>query len=103
MIRRYILPLFRSLYFVLILLAAGLSACVWYFAPFIGSEDWRPFDSILSRGITIGVIWVVILMIIGLVFWRRRGRDRQMTEDMAEPTRLRRISYAVFCLKNKKL
>lgn len=86
MIRRYILPLFRSLYFVLILLAAGLSACVWYFAPFIGSEDWRPFDSILSRGITIGVIWVVILMIIGLVFWRRRRRDRQMTEDMAEAT-----------------
>ncbi len=84
MIRRYLMPLFRSLYSVLILLALALSACTWFFAPFIGGADWRPFDSIQARVITIAVIWVVTLLIIGLVFWRRRRRDRQMADDMSE-------------------
>ncbi|WP_291737571.1 hypothetical protein, partial [Leisingera sp. F5] len=65
MIRRYIFPLFRSIYTILLILAAVLSACVWYFAPFIGSEDWRPFDSVMSRLITIGVIFLLYFIIIG--------------------------------------
>ncbi|MGR3620846.1 type VI secretion system membrane subunit TssM [Pseudophaeobacter sp.] len=84
MIRRYFLPLFRSIYTVLLLLAAVLSACTWFFAPFIGSADWHPFDSIRSRVITIAVIWTLTFVILGLIFWRRRRRDRQMAEDMAE-------------------
>ena len=31
MIRRYIFPLFRSIYTILLILAAVLSACVWFF------------------------------------------------------------------------
>lgn len=84
MIRRYLLPMFRSLYSALILLAIALSACTWFFAPYIGSADWRPFDSIQARVITIAVIWVVTLFIIGLVFWLRRRRDRAMADDMVE-------------------
>ncbi len=83
-LRRYILPLFRSIYFCLIFLAAVLSACVWYFAPFIGGETWRPFDSSFSRIITIAVIWVIILSILLFIFLRRRKREKAMTEEIAE-------------------
>ncbi|WP_027233861.1 type VI secretion system membrane subunit TssM [Leisingera caerulea] len=84
MIRRYIFPLFRSIYTILLILALVLSACVWFFAPFIGSADWRPFDSVMSRLITIGVIFLLYFLTIGLIFWRRRRKDKEMTEEMAE-------------------
>ncbi|WP_291736496.1 type VI secretion system membrane subunit TssM, partial [Leisingera sp. F5] len=84
MIRRYIFPLFRSIYTVLLILAAVLSACVWYFAPFIGGDEWRPFDSVMSRLITIGIIFLLYFIIIGIIFWRRRRKDKEMTEEIAE-------------------
>jgi len=84
MIRRFILPLFRSIYTILILLAAALSACIWYFAPFIGSDTWRPFDSMSSRLIAIGVLWVLTLLTLLLIALIRARRDRQMTEEIAE-------------------
>ncbi|MCF6232415.1 MAG: type VI secretion system membrane subunit TssM [Rhodobacteraceae bacterium] len=84
MIRRYIFPLFKSIYFILILVASILSACTWYFAPLIGSETWRPFDSVSSRVITISVIWTFFILLMIFIFWRRRRRDKAMTDDIAE-------------------
>lgn len=84
MIRMYITPLFRSIYTWLIVVAAILSACVWYFAPLIGTETWRPFDTMLARIITIACIALFFLMLIGFIFWRRRRKDRQLTEEIVE-------------------
>ncbi|OIQ33078.1 MAG: type VI secretion protein [Alphaproteobacteria bacterium MedPE-SWcel] len=84
MIRRYILPLFRSIYTVLILLSLALSACIWFFAPFIGSDSWRPFDSILSRVVFIAILWVITLLSLLLIALLRARRDRRMTDEMAE-------------------
>ncbi len=84
MIRRYILPLFRSIYTALILLAVAVSACIWYFAPFIGTDDWRPFDTITSRLIAIGILWVLTLLTLLLIALIRARRERSMTEEMAE-------------------
>lgn len=84
MIKRYIVPLFKSIYSLLLILAAVLSACVWYFAPFIGGETWRPFDGVTSRIVTIVIIWVFFLALIGFIFWRRRRKDREMTDEIAE-------------------
>lgn len=84
MIRRFIFPLFRSIYTILLILTAVLSACVWYFAPFIGSDDWRPFDGVLARLIAIGVIFLLYFITVGLIFWLRRRKDAEMTEEMAE-------------------
>lgn len=86
MIRRYILPLFRSIYTVLLIVAAILSVCIWYFAPLIGSETWRPFDSILARVVTIAILWLIFLALIGFIYWRRGRAEKQMTEDIAEAT-----------------
>ncbi|MVO18681.1 type VI secretion system membrane subunit TssM [Parasedimentitalea huanghaiensis] len=84
MIRRYIVPLFKSIYSLLLIFAAVLSACVWYFAPLIGGETWRPFDTEKARIITIVLIWIFFLLLIGFIFWRRRRKDREMTDEIAE-------------------
>ncbi|KUP91561.1 type VI secretion system membrane subunit TssM [Tritonibacter horizontis] len=84
MIRRYIIPLFRSIYTILLLLAVVLSVCIWYFAPFIGSDSWRPFDSVTSRVITIAILWVLTLLTLLLIALLRARRDRKMTDEMAD-------------------
>ena len=83
-LHRYILPLFRSIYTVLLIVAAVLSACIWYFAPLIGSDTWRPFDSILARVVTIAGLWLFFLLLIGLIYWRRARKEKAMTEEIAE-------------------
>ncbi len=84
MIRRYLFPILRSIYLSLLLLAVVLSVCIWYFAPFIGGETWRPFDSVTSRIVTISILWVIILATILTIFLVRRRREKKMTEDIAE-------------------
>jgi type VI secretion system protein ImpL len=83
-VSRFILPLFRSIYFVLFLVGFILSACFWYFSPLIGGESWRPFDGTASRVIVIAVLWLFLLSLVGFIFWRRRRRDKKMTEEIAE-------------------
>ncbi|NRB16324.1 MAG: type VI secretion system membrane subunit TssM [Rhodobacteraceae bacterium] len=84
MIRRFIIPLFKSIYSLLLIFAAVLSACVWFFGPFLGGESWRPFDGMTARIVTISLIWVFFLLLIGFIFWRRRRRDREMGDEIAE-------------------
>ncbi|MGR3344335.1 MAG: type VI secretion system membrane subunit TssM, partial [Paracoccaceae bacterium] len=84
MIRRYLLPILRSVYLSLLFFATILSVCIWFFASFIGSETWRPFDGTTSRIVTIVVLWVIVLSVILLIFLRRRQREKQMTEEIAE-------------------
>ena len=84
MIRRYIVPLFKSIYSLLLIFATVLSVCVWFFSPFIGGEEWRPFDSVTSRVVTISLIWTFFLLLIIFIFWRRRRKDRQMSDEIAE-------------------
>lgn len=84
MLRRYIFPLFTSIYFVLFFTVTVLSLCIWYFSPLIGSETWRPFDAVWVRLTIIAVLVVIFAMIAGLILWRRRKRDTDMAEDIAE-------------------
>ncbi|PCH71667.1 MAG: type VI secretion system membrane subunit TssM, partial [Rhodobacteraceae bacterium] len=84
MIRRFIFPLFRSIYTILLIVASVLSVVIWYLFPLIGGETWRPFDGITSRIVTISVMWVFFLALMIFIFWRRRRRDRKLTEDIAE-------------------
>ncbi|MDK3074803.1 type VI secretion system membrane subunit TssM [Sedimentitalea sp. JM2-8] len=84
MIRRIFRVLFGTIYSVLVIVAIILSLCVWYFAPFIGGETWRPFDGVLSRVLTIAGLWVFFLLLMGLIFWLRRRKARNMGEEIAE-------------------
>ena len=84
MIFRKFLKLMRSIYFALFFFATVISVCVWFFAPHIGGDEWRPFDTIASRIITIGVVWFIFLSIILTILLVRRRRARAMEEDIAE-------------------
>lgn len=79
-----ILRVLGSIYFILTCVGLILSLCIWYFAPFIGTDDWRPFGSAFSRWITIGVLWAILLISMGIVFWRRRRRNNAMAEEIVE-------------------
>ena len=84
MIRRTMKLLFGTIYSVLVFVAVILSLCVWYFAPYIGGETWRPFDGIFSRVLTIAGIWVFFLLLMGFIFWRRRRQAKAMAEDIVD-------------------
>ncbi len=82
--RRILFFFFKSIYTIFILVAICLSIAIWFLAPFIGGDTWRPFDSIMSRSIFIGGIWFFFIGLMLFVFLRRRRRDRAMTEEIAE-------------------
>ncbi|SFU08034.1 type VI secretion system membrane subunit TssM [Sedimentitalea nanhaiensis] len=84
MIRRTLKFLFGSIYSILVIVAIILSLCTWFFAPFIGNEEWRPFGSLFSRIVTISSIWVFFLLLIAFIFWRRRRKSKAMADDIAE-------------------
>lgn len=83
MIRKALRTFFKSIYFVLIIVGVILSVCVWYFAPFIGGDEWRPFDSMFSRIVTIACIAVFFLLLMGFIFWRRSRKNKALTEEIA--------------------
>lgn len=82
--RQYIMPLFRSIYTILLFVAAVLIGLLIYFGPMIGSEDWRPLASLTSRLIWSGGILVFFLLIMLTVFLIRRRRNRKMAEEIVE-------------------
>ena len=81
---RMVLRWCRSIYVLLFFVTVILSLAIWFFAPFIGSEEWHPFDSIRSRIITIVCVSVFFLLIMLLIFFLRRRKNRKMTEEIAE-------------------
>ena len=52
--------------------------------PFIGSDSWRPFDSVTARLVTIGILWALTLFVMLLIALLRARRDRKMTDEMAD-------------------
>jgi type VI secretion system protein ImpL len=84
MLTRRILRFLFSTIFSLLLVALILSVCIWLFGPLLALGEWRPWDSPLSRGITIGILWTLTLLTVGLVVWLRRRRDRKLANDLVE-------------------
>jgi type VI secretion system protein ImpL len=84
MVRRYIFPIFRSIYGILFVLAGVLSACVWFFGPLFVWGEWRPFDTIPQRIVTICIIFAVTLFLVLLIMLLRWRRDRRMTQDIVD-------------------
>ncbi|MCX7561325.1 type VI secretion system membrane subunit TssM [Sulfitobacter sp. F26204] len=82
--RRILRFFFKSIYTIFILVAICLSLCVWFLAPFIGGDTWRPFDSMTSRIILICGIWFFFFGLMLFVFLRRRRKDKAMTDEIAE-------------------
>ncbi|MCI5110200.1 MAG: type VI secretion system membrane subunit TssM, partial [Marivita sp.] len=78
-----VLRFFTSIYFGLFFAAFVLSLLVWYLGPLIGTDQSRPFGSIMVRLVTVGV-FALIFGGIGLgIFLTRRKRETQLTEEIA--------------------
>lgn len=87
MIRKFFGAIIRFLLWVYVLIpiiTLILSLCVWYFAPFIGSDDWRPFDSVTSRVVTIVFFWLIAIVTLIIIFVVRRGRNKKLADDIVE-------------------
>jgi len=74
----------RSIYFLLPLCAAAVSSMIWFYGPLLGWGDFYPLESETARFIAIGVLWFLTILILVLVFWLRRRRDKKMTTDIVE-------------------
>ena len=59
LLTRTLRKIFASTVGVIFFVTLILSLCLWYFGPMLAIGEWRPFDSILSRIITIAIFWVV--------------------------------------------
>ncbi len=84
MIRRTLRLIFMSVYSALFFCAAVLAGLLLYFGPFIGTDTWAPFDTLASRLIWAGVIFVVFFLVALTIFLLRRRREKKMTEDIVE-------------------
>ena len=87
MIRKFFGAIFRfflSVWFVIPFVTLVFSLCVWYFAPFIGGDDWRPFDSVTSRVLTITFLWLIAIVTLMIIFFVRRGRNKKLADDIVD-------------------
>ncbi len=75
---------FTSIYFIMIVVTAVLSVCVWMFSPFIGTDAFRPFDEAFGRFVFIGILWLITFIILLSVFLVRRHGAKQMEDDIVK-------------------
>ncbi|MCK0149283.1 type VI secretion system membrane subunit TssM [Marivita sp. S6314] len=78
------LRFFTSIYFGLLFAAIVLSLLVWYLGPLIGNDVSRPFESVMIRSLTVGTFALIFGAIALSIFLMRRGREKAMTEEIAE-------------------
>jgi type VI protein secretion system component VasK len=83
MIRRFF-SVFASLMGVILFVTLILSACIWAFGPFLAVGGWRPLDGLWERVIAIVVLWLLAILTIVLIRWRRKARDRKISAEIVE-------------------
>lgn len=82
MIFRRIRHILGTLNFVILLLAAIIGACLWYFGPLFHWGEWRPLDTVTARVVAIAIVAALAFLIMLLRWVIRRRRNRKMEEDL---------------------
>lgn len=67
-----------------LIVAIAFSLLVWFIGPLIAIGEFHPWDSPISRLITIGIILLLALTVILILLLRRSRRDKQMEEEIVE-------------------
>ncbi|MCR9156537.1 MAG: type VI secretion system membrane subunit TssM [Rhodobacteraceae bacterium] len=78
-----VLRFFTSIYFGLFFAAFVLSLLVWYLGPLIGTDQSRPFQSVMVRLLIVGLFTLIFGGTALGIFLSRRKRETQMTEEIA--------------------
>ncbi|MGQ0565404.1 MAG: type VI secretion system membrane subunit TssM [Gemmobacter sp.] len=84
MIRRYIWPLLRTTFGLMVFIAIALSVLMWYFGNLVAWGDWRPFDTLESRITAIAVIFGLTLFVYALIRFFRWRRNRRLARDIVD-------------------
>ncbi|MDT8345221.1 MAG: type VI secretion system membrane subunit TssM, partial [Thermohalobaculum sp.] len=82
MLMKFFRPVFMSTIGVLIIVFLITSVCIWFFGPVLAWGEIRPFDSVQNRLAVIGVFGFVTVLFVAITLWRRRRRDKVMTETI---------------------
>tara|TARA_B100000767_G_scaffold64089_1_gene60249 strand:- start:10928 stop:14500 length:3573 start_codon:yes stop_codon:yes gene_type:complete len=69
---------------ITIFVTIGFSILIWFLGPLIGFGDNHPWDSSVSRLITIGLIFLFGLAVILIIVIRISRRDQKMADDIVE-------------------
>jgi type VI secretion system protein ImpL len=69
---------------ITLFVALGFSILVWFMGPLIGIGESHPWDSSLSRLITIAAFFLIALFVILIILLRRSQRDKKMEADIVE-------------------
>ncbi|MBE1283372.1 MAG: type VI secretion system membrane subunit TssM [Rhodobacteraceae bacterium] len=67
-----------------LIVALAFSLLIWFLGPLIAIGGVHPWDSPISRLISIGIILLLALTVILILLLRRARRDKQMEEDIVE-------------------
>jgi type VI secretion system protein ImpL len=78
MIRRFVVPIIRSFWVQVLFGGLVLSLVMWRFSPYVGSETFRPFDSVTGRVILLSVFWLLIFIFLLIRFLRKRRKGRRI-------------------------
>ncbi|MEL6205850.1 MAG: type VI secretion system membrane subunit TssM [Pseudomonadota bacterium] len=77
-----VLRFFVSTVFLTCLFTLILSLCLWFFGPLLGFGETRPLDGIWTRGIVIGVLWLVVILFLIIRAIRIRRRNNALAEEI---------------------
>ena len=69
---------------ITIIVTICFSILIWFLGPLIGFRSYHPWDSSVSRLITIGVIFLIGLAVILIITIRMSQRDKKMANDIVE-------------------
>jgi len=83
---RLLVRFLKSAIFAIFFFAIVLSLCIWFLGPLLAIGDWRPWDSLFGRIGTLIGLWIFSFLLLFIILWRRRRKDRAMTEDIVEAT-----------------
>lgn len=79
-----ILSMFGGVSPIVLTVAIILSTCLWYFGPLLSLGGFRPFDTLTGRIVGVSVLIGLALVIVGIVVWRRRRREKRMSDEIVE-------------------
>jgi type VI secretion system protein ImpL len=82
--RRYLILFMRSIYLQMFVGGLILTFIMWRYSPYLGTETFRPFDSVTGRVILIVGFWLIIVLILLMVWLRKRRKNRKIENQIID-------------------
>ncbi|WP_425093577.1 type VI secretion system membrane subunit TssM [Tropicimonas sp. S265A] len=80
---RKVLGVLLSTAFQTCFFTAIISLFLWFLGPLLAVGAARPLDSLIERGLVIGLLWLLVIVFLTIRYLRIRRRDKDLTEEIA--------------------